>query len=120
MAVANRIDLDRAAKEIVRRTDCWRDRGIEVKPITWREQAEGWPPKLKTNRSEVIEADSIGVALRKGDLEGEIVLFNGGWADLTFRDGHSGQLLQEVPGWQDWMDLNAFGQLLDRFGLLFV
>ena len=115
-----RIDLDATAMEIIRRTDGWRARGIEVKPITWREQAEGWPQKLKTDRSEVISADSIGVALRKGDLEGEIVLFNGGWADLAFWDGHSRKLLQEMPGWEDWMDLDAFGHLLDRFGLLFV
>ena len=114
-----RIDLDAAAVQIAARRAEWRRLGIAASETTWREQGEGWPPHLKTDRRAVTEADSIGVALTKGAQEGSVVLFSGGWADLLYWDGHSDEALDEAPGWKDWLDLKRFGQLLDRLTDLF-
>jgi hypothetical protein len=51
--------------------------------------------------------------------EGSAVLFSGGWADLLYWDGRSGQPLDEAPGWDDWLDLERFDQVLDRLTDLF-
>jgi hypothetical protein len=112
--VANIIDLDAAAAQIAARRAEWRRRGIFAGETTWRDQAEGWPPVLKIDRRAVVDADSIGVSLRKGTQEGSVVLFGGGWADLLFRDGCSNQAVDEAPGWEDWLDPERFGHLLDR------
>jgi hypothetical protein len=78
-----RIDLDAAARMIEERRESWRQSGITVGETTWRDQGEGWPPVLKTSRSDVRDADSVGVALSKGEQEGSLVLFSGGWADSS-------------------------------------
>jgi len=94
-----RIDLDAAAAQIAQRRDAWEEQGISVGDPTWREIAEGWPPVLKTARSEVREADSVGVALSKDMHEGSVVLFQGGWADLLYWSGDpAGALVDEAPG----------------------
>ncbi|MGH3849944.1 MAG: hypothetical protein ACRDRT_09620 [Pseudonocardiaceae bacterium] len=80
------VDLDVAVQRVAERMPLWASAGITVRPVTWRDQGEGWPPPLKTNRSEVMDADSIGVVLKKGEQEGEVVLFKGGWCDLCLLD----------------------------------
>jgi hypothetical protein len=117
--VTNRIDLDAAAEQIAVRRAEWHRRGIAASGTTWRDQGEGWPPPLKTDRRAVTDADSIGVALTKGVQEGSVVLYSGGWADLLYWDGRSDQALDEAPGWDDWLDLERFGQVLDRLTDLF-
>jgi hypothetical protein len=117
--VTNRIDLDAAAEQIAARRAEWRRLGITASETTWREQGEGWPPSLKTDRRAVTDADSIGVALTKGVQEGSVVLYSGAWADLLYWDGRSDQAVDEAPGWQDWLDLERFGQVLDRLTDLF-
>jgi len=117
--VTKRIDLDAAAEQIAARRAEWRRRGITASETTWREKGEGWPPPLKTDRRAVTDADSIGVALTKGAQEGSVVLFGGGWADLLYWDGRSGQAVDEAPGWDDWLDLGRFGRVLDRLTDLF-
>jgi hypothetical protein len=75
---------------------------------------------LKTNRADVKAPDSIGVQLRKGAQEGTLVLFDGGWADLLYWGGSaSDDVIDEAPGWEDWLDIEHFGALLDRFAGLF-
>ncbi len=115
----DRIDLDVAAQEIEARRHVWRDAGIAVGETTWRDEADGWPWKLKTSRSNVRTPDSVGVALSKGDQEGSVVLFRGGWADLLYWNGKEGEVVDEAPGWDDWLTIDAFGSLLDRFGRFF-
>jgi hypothetical protein len=117
--VESRIDLDEAALVISRQIDNWKRVGIEIQPITWRDVGERWPYPLKTDRAEVIDPDSVGLALRKGEQEGELVLFKGGWADLRYWDGKSNQIIDEAPGWDDWMSLDDFERLLNRFAGLF-
>lgn len=58
--------------------------------------------------------------VRKGTQEGTLVLFSGGWADLLWWSGEaSGVVVDEAPGWNDWLDLDRFGALLDRFASLY-
>ena len=115
-----RIDLDAAARMIEERRESWRQSGVTVGETTWRDQGEGWPPVLKTSRSDVRDADSVGVALSKGEQEGSVVLFSGGWADFLYWSGDpSDAPVDEAPGWQDWLTTDTFGSLLDRLGDLF-
>jgi len=39
---------------------------------------------LKTARSDVQDADSVGVSLAKDAQEGSVVLFRGGWSDTLY------------------------------------
>jgi len=114
-----RIDLDEAAQQIVQRRASWVARGLVVGDLTWRDVGEPWPYPLKTERVEVCDPDSVGVRVTKGQQEGSFVLFVGGWADLLYWDGESDQVLDEAPGWDDWMSVEAFGALLDRWAGLF-
>lgn len=115
-----RIDLDTAAAQLMARVDRWRRRGIAVGAPTWREVGAGWPPVITTDRGVVVAADSLGVALSKGSQEGSVVLFAGGWADLLYWSGDpSDDPIDEVPGWEDWLTIERYGDLLDRFGALF-
>jgi hypothetical protein len=36
-----------------------------VGPLTWRDAAAGWPSPLMEDRGQVVEPDSVGVAVRK-------------------------------------------------------
>ena len=115
-----RIDLDLAAARLEDRVDTWRQAGLDVGPVTWRDQGAGWPPVIRTDRADVRDADSIGVELRKGLQEASLVLFRGGWADLTYWSGWgSDDVVDEAPGWDDSLDIDAFEALLDRVTALF-
>ena len=117
--MATRIDLDQAALEIARRAEAWRANGLVVEAPTWRDIGEPWPYPLKVNRTDVKHADSLGVAVRKDTQEGSVVLFDGGWADLLYWDGTTDKLVDEAPGWDDWLNIEAFANLLDRFARMF-
>jgi hypothetical protein len=92
--------------------------GLEVGAITWRDHGEGGLPMLKTDRATTKDADSIGVSARRGNSEGSLVLFKGGWADMEFFDG-VGEPMLRAPGWPDGLSIDDFGALLDRFAALF-
>ena len=94
----------------------WSGQGIEVSPPTWRDRDAPAAPFL-TSRDLVSSPDSLGVRLRKDTREGKLVIFDGGWADLSFVDGASGTTLVEAP---DLSDLEDVSRLLDRFGTLFL
>lgn len=114
------IDLDVAVLEVERRLDRWRSAGFSVGPVTWRDQGGGWPPQLKTDRAEVREADSVGIAIRKGDQEGEVVLFKGGWCDFVYWTGNvQDDPVEDAPGYPDGMTVEGFGQVLDRLAEFF-
>lgn len=115
------VDLDLAASEIERRAASWRRSGISVGDVTWREQGEEWPPTLKCDRSQVVDADSIGVQLRKGQQEGEVVLFKGGWCDFAYWSGElDDEPTQDAPGYPDTLTVESFGSVLDRLASLFM
>lgn len=119
-SVTHRIDLDAAAADIVNRRPAWEAAGLDVGDLTWRDQGSGWPPVIRTRRADVQLADSVGVTVRKGTQEGSVVLFDGGWADLLWWSGDpSDDPVDEAVGWEDWLDLERFQALLDRFAQLF-
>jgi hypothetical protein len=114
-----RIDLDAAKAEIDQRIEGWTASGLTVDSVTWRDQGQGWPPPITTERHEVLDADSVGVRLHKGAQEGAVVLFSGGWVDLEYWDGVSADVVQDVPGWEAWLSVEEFGAVLDRLAALF-
>jgi hypothetical protein len=110
------IDLDVAVREIECRAEGWRIEGFEVGPVTWRDQGEGRPPNLKTERDTVVVPDSIGVEVRLGAQEGSVVLFKGGWCDLEYWSGTpSDEPVIEAPGYPEGLTVEGFGSLLDSF-----
>lgn len=114
------LDLDLAATEINSRVDSWTSQGIAVSDITWREQGNGWPPTLETDRSTVIDADSVGVQLAFGNAVGGIVVFKDGWADFEFWSGaQQDEPVLDAPGYGDPMSIEQFGTQLDRLFALF-
>lgn len=113
------IDLEAAAAVIENRRAFWKAMGIEASETTWRDQGRGWPPPIVTDRRSVLDPDSIGVELRKGEQEGSVVLFKGGWADFLYWDGESRTVVDDAPGWEDSLDLTRFDGVLDRLTSLF-
>jgi len=79
-----RIDLDLAAAEIEQRRGAWEKRGLSVGTLTWRDQARRWPDQIVESRQESVDPDSIRVLLERGAAAAaEVVLYRGGWADVT-------------------------------------
>jgi hypothetical protein len=118
--VESRVDLDQVAGLISRHVISWERGGLAVGALTWRDAAGPWPRPLREHRSEVAEADSVGVMVRKGEQEAQLVIFRGGWADLEYWSGRPcDEALTEAPGWGDWMDLSGIEQTLLRFASLF-
>ncbi|MEV8391797.1 MULTISPECIES: hypothetical protein [unclassified Streptomyces] len=78
------IDLDPAAAEITARLPFWTASGLIPGPITWRDEAVPWPQRLETDRTIVVDPDSIGIRILGTDdwAELHLVLYRGGWADL--------------------------------------
>ena len=89
------MDLDQAAALMEVRRQAWLADGAEVGPLTWRDEAETWPPTLHTDRAGLRDPDSVGIALRAGSVEGRRV-FRGGWADVELGGG-LGEPVIEAP-----------------------
>jgi hypothetical protein len=107
------IDLDMAAAEIEAKRAEWMRAGLVVRPVTWRDQAEGWPPPIKTDRALVVEPDSVGVLVENGGRSTmQVVLFKGGWADVDLIDWAADAVVTDNP---TVADVAAFGRLLDGF-----
>lgn len=119
-AVEDLVDLDAARREIDRRRHEWTALGLTVGEVTWRDEAEGWPWTLKRVRDEVRNPDSVGVTVRKGSQEGEVVLFRGGWCDFGYWSGDvADDPINDAPGYPDQMTVEEFGKVLDRLAALF-
>ena len=106
------VDLDLAAAEIERRRPSWLANGLQPGPTTWRESAGSWPFPIVPDRARVTDPDSVGIVV-KADARGamEIVLFRGGWADLTVVVyDHQGDPVLAAP---DIATPEAFGVTLD-------
>lgn len=111
------VNLDEAVLEIRSRSESWKAAGLDVGDVTWRDQAEPWPPSLKTDRRLVEDADSVGVRLTKGIAEGQVVLFRGGWADFEFWGGLAiDEAVLDAP---EIHSPAEFGLVLDRLAQLF-
>ncbi len=103
------IDLDQAAAKIVERRHNWETAGLTVGAVTWRDETSAWPQPLETDRSLVIEPDSIGVRITNTEgIEVHITLYRGGWADLDTLTGDNA--VCDAP---QVASADAFGTLLD-------
>lgn len=103
------VDLDAALAILERRQRTWELQGVEVAEVTWRDGNENWPQRLHRDRGQVIDPDSLGIHLRHGLSEVEIVLFRGGWADVT-RLASEGAPIVESP---QVPDVLAYCRLVD-------
>ena len=66
------------------------------------------------------DPDSVGVAVRKQEHEGRLVVFRGGWTDLEYWTGQrSDEPVLEAPGVGDPLSIPDIERLLDRFAGLF-
>jgi hypothetical protein len=104
------LDLDVAHRAIEDRTPFWAAAGLVVDPVTWMDNDAEWPQPLLTERSAVRRPMSIGVIVRNGDEEGEVVLYAGGWADFSTIVTGEDPVLTYV----EVEDANGFGPVLDR------
>jgi hypothetical protein len=114
------IDLDQVAGLISSYAVAWEQAGLAVGALTWRDVGVPWPYPLKADRGEVVDADSVGVAVGKLEQEDRLVVFRGGWADLEYWTGRrSDAPVLEAPGADDPMTLTDVERLLERFASLF-
>lgn len=115
------IDLDLAAAQITACVAVWEARGLQVGPLTWRDQARRWPLQVVAVRAQAAEPDSVGIRVRCGDAQGELVLYAGGWADVLSWGGEvTSDVVDEMAGGDDApLTLEDFGLLLDEFGARF-
>jgi hypothetical protein len=104
------LDLDVAHRAIEVRTAFWAAAGLVVHPVTWMDNDAEWPQSLLPERSVVRRPMSIGVIVRNGDEEGEVVLYAGGWADFTTIVTGEDPVLTYV----ELEDADEFGPVLDR------
>jgi hypothetical protein len=78
------LDLDRVASIVAERHSQWTGLGITVSDLTWMDNASAWPRRLLAARSQAHRPMSVGVRLRMGKAEAEVVLYAGGWADAEY------------------------------------
>jgi hypothetical protein len=105
------LDLDRAASIIAERRSRWMALGITVGDVTWMDSAAAWPRPLLTARDQARRPMSLGIRLRRGEGEAEVVLYAGGWADADYLPADR----QEVTS--EYVELDhadEFGPLLNR------
>jgi hypothetical protein len=83
------INLDEAAQAIADLRLAWTDDQLRVGPTTWRDASEDWPQSLHRDRGEVADPDSVGVTFNDPSEQraGHVVLFRGGWADVSVAVG---------------------------------
>lgn len=119
------MELDAAAIALERRRASWQERGWTVGPATWADAQYGGPYPydpadwLKTDRTAVRGEYSLGVAVRHIGQEGELILYVGGWCDLRYWSGSDDEPIEEAPGSDVPLGLQAFEAVLDRFEALF-
>ena len=96
----SRVDLDQVAALITRHAFAGEESGLVVGALTWRDAAASWPFPLREDRGQVVEPDSVGVAVRKHGQEGQLVVFRGGWADLAGERADSREFVEPVSGFE--------------------
>ena len=109
-----RIDLDAAAAEMSARL---RERSdLDIGPLTWKDMNAPYDAPFPTDRAEVEIPYSVGVHVLRGNEEGLLVLYAGGWADLEYWTGSAADdPILRVPGYDDWLDVPRFAAVVDEF-----
>jgi hypothetical protein len=93
------VDLDAVLTELLKRREAWQEAGIVAGPVTWRDASAEWPQPIVSDRALVKDPESLGLILRAGDDDAELVLWRGGWADLGATIG--GAVFLDVPQFSD-------------------
>jgi len=73
--VESRVDLDQVAGLISRYAIEWEKAGCVAGPVTWKDVGGPGLYPFREDRRKVAEADSVGVAVRRGEQEGRLVVF---------------------------------------------
>jgi hypothetical protein len=77
------LDLDQVASALDGLQPGWADQGLTAGPLTWPDARTSWPRPLLTDRSAVLEPESVGISLTAADdSQGRLVIWRGGWADV--------------------------------------
>lgn len=104
------------ARLISRHAVAWERAGLTVGSLTRRDVGVPWPYPLKADRDEVADADSVGIAVRRQEQEGRLVVFRGGRSDLEYWTGQRPDApVIEAPGADSPMTLTDVEQLVERF-----
>lgn len=86
--------------------------------LTWAD-GQTTVNNLTTDRSRVRGDYSVGVHAVKGEAVGRLTVYAGGWFDFEYWSGETDtDLVVRAPGWNDWLDLTRFRDVLDRFEAL--
>lgn len=77
------LDLDQIASALAGLRPGWIGQALAAGPLTWRGARASWPKPLVTDRSAVVEPESVGITLTSvGGRKGRLVIWRGGWADV--------------------------------------
>jgi hypothetical protein len=102
------IDIDEAALVLREEAAKWATAGMSVGRLTWRDANAGWPQPILEDRRAVEDAESVGVWAKSADenVEIQVVIWRGGWADADAVDLKTGEVLQpreanELTGIED-------------------
>jgi hypothetical protein len=105
------LDLDQVAGTLAGLRAGWISQGLTAGPITWRDARASWPKPLITDRSAVIEPESVGITLTASvGHEGRLVIWRGGWADVELLAG--GTVTSRNPALCDVADCDAVARSL--------
>ena len=113
------IDLDEAAVTAALVVSACDLPGLRVEEFTWREMESGWPQVFVTDRRSIAEPFSMGIKATRGDREGALVVYYGGWVDISFIDVGKASYLEEAVGVEKPLDIAAYRDVLSRFLALF-
>lgn len=93
--------------------------GFRVDAPTWLEGDSGWPRLFETVRETVNDPISLGIRAHRHDREGSLVLYGGGWADLSFADFAREHGFEDRVGWDEPLSVESYRELVARFVALF-
>lgn len=113
------IDLDGAAEVASSKVAAVTLPDVHIDALTWRDEDQERPQTLLTDRRSVVRPDSLGIQARRPSKEGSLVLFRGGWADLAFVDSDKSVEIVEAVGFDEPLNLESYGLLVERFFGLF-
>jgi hypothetical protein len=105
------LDLDRVASVVAERRSQWTALGFTVSDLTWMDNAPAWPRPLLAARSRARRPMSVGVRLRVGEAEAEVVVYAGGWADAGYLPAGQQEVIREYV---ELDHADEVGPLLDR------
>lgn len=101
------IDLDAAAATATSVIGACDIPGLRVEELTWLDMRSEWPRIFIADRRSVAEPFSLGIRALTGDRECTLVVYYGGWADISFVDVGKEFYLEETVGEEKPLDIAA-------------